>query len=331
MIALLVTISRGHQGNVCIVDETSRTPQFVLWSTLTKKPKGSWSKRFVGTQILDWLIVRCFCSIDLPCLAATWPVWSFQSLRLQEDSGKNRRWLHVELPTMFFCFVSNDILTKSYLGRPHPQPPHSQMNSAAAPCCWEVALAALGLPRRWNRWNRWFHQQDIPFFIKRWERSLQDSFLRPLQVPHPLRDPAYPAVQMWILNNFGLCPEMSVLPKKRMINRSVLFRGCLIPILPDPFKINKLYIDLHWLSMISTVFTYNISPITDLTPLSWEYMGIPISLDGWPTLIDKHKTFSVVYSNVHVLGNSQCRDGSKHIIIRFRGMLAFINQLFTYL
>jgi hypothetical protein len=26
MIALLVTISRGHQGNVCILDETSRTP-----------------------------------------------------------------------------------------------------------------------------------------------------------------------------------------------------------------------------------------------------------------------------------------------------------------
>ena len=100
----------------------SRLPRRQI-STQCKKPKGSWSKRFVGTQVLDWVIVRCFCSIDLPCLAATWPVWSFQSLRLQEDSGKNQSWLHVELPTMFFPTSLCGVRVFDSASRPSSRPP----------------------------------------------------------------------------------------------------------------------------------------------------------------------------------------------------------------
>ena len=111
------------------------------------------------------------------------------------------------------------------------------------------------------------------------------------------------------------------LPKKTMINHSCLFWGCLNPhnhrSIQDWYTIYILIcIDYQWSQWYSVQHISNHRSYS----LSWEYIGIPISFDGWPTLTDKNKAFSVVYSNMHVLGNCECRDGSKHVITIFRGI-----------
>ena len=175
-----------------------KPPQFVLGSTLIKKPKGSWSKRFVGTQVLgSWLI-------DCPVLLFQWLAMfgrNVTSLEFPIPAKTTRRlWKKPKLasrglPTMFFCFC---IQWHPHQVLPGKAPPPATSLSDEQRSAGHLAFAgamllgggggmwsspgplmilmevALGLPR--NRWNRWFHQQDIPFFIKRWERSLQLGF-----------------------------------------------------------------------------------------------------------------------------------------------------------